>query len=48
VRAHLKLAGADSLDGILEIVWDDDEPDAVADVRGTLGGARVAARIPAP
>jgi hypothetical protein len=48
VRAHLKLAGADSLDGILEIVWDDDEPDAVADVRGTLGGARVAARMPAP
>jgi hypothetical protein len=48
VRAHLRLAGADSLDGVLEIVWDDDAPDAVADVRGSLGGVRVAARMPAP
>ena len=29
VRAHLRLAGADSLEGALEIVWDD-APDAVA------------------
>jgi pimeloyl-ACP methyl ester carboxylesterase len=48
VRAHLRLAGADSLDGVLEIAWDDHAPDAVADVRGSLGGARVAARTPAP
>jgi pimeloyl-ACP methyl ester carboxylesterase len=48
VRAHLQLAGADSLHGVLEIVWDDAAPDAVADVRGSLGGARVAARMPAP
>ena len=47
VRAHLRLAGADSLEGVLEIVWDD-APDAVADIRGTLGGARLAARTPAP
>jgi pimeloyl-ACP methyl ester carboxylesterase len=48
VRAQLRLAGADSLDGALLIVWDDHAPDAVAEVRGTLGGARVAARTPAP
>jgi pimeloyl-ACP methyl ester carboxylesterase len=48
VRAHLRLAGADSLDGVLEIVWDDAAPDAVAEVRGSLGGVRVAARTPAP
>jgi pimeloyl-ACP methyl ester carboxylesterase len=47
VRAHLRLAGADSLEGVLEIVWDD-APDAVADIRGNLGGARLAARTPAP
>jgi pimeloyl-ACP methyl ester carboxylesterase len=48
VRAHLRLAGADSLDGVLEIVWDDHAPDAVADVHGSLGGVRLAARTPAP
>jgi pimeloyl-ACP methyl ester carboxylesterase len=48
VRAHLRLAGADSLGGTLEIVWDDDAPDATADVRGSLDGARVKARMPAP
>jgi hypothetical protein len=47
VRAHLRLAGADSLEGVLEIVWDD-APDAVADIRGNLGGARLAARTPVP
>jgi pimeloyl-ACP methyl ester carboxylesterase len=48
VRAHLRLAGTDSLDGVLDIAWDDDAPEAVADIRGSLGGARVAARMPAP
>jgi hypothetical protein len=48
LRAHLELAGPDSLGGILEIVWRDDAPDAVADIHGTLNGARVAARMPAP
>jgi pimeloyl-ACP methyl ester carboxylesterase len=48
VRAHLSLAGADSLEGILEVAWDDDAPDAVASIRGSLGGARVAAQMPAP
>jgi pimeloyl-ACP methyl ester carboxylesterase len=48
VRAHLQLAGADAVDGALDIVWDDDAPDATADVRGVLGGMRVAARTPAP
>jgi pimeloyl-ACP methyl ester carboxylesterase len=48
VRAHLRLAGVDSLDGALEIAWDDDARDAVADIRGTLGGAQVVARTPAP
>jgi pimeloyl-ACP methyl ester carboxylesterase len=48
VRAHLRLAGAGSRDDVLEIVWDDDAADAVAQIRGTLGGARVAARMPAP
>ncbi len=47
VRAHLRLAGTDSLEGALEIVWDD-APDAVADIRGSLGGTRLAARTPAP
>ncbi len=46
VRAHLRLGGAGSPDGALDIVWDD--KDAAADVRGSLGGARVAARTPAP
>jgi pimeloyl-ACP methyl ester carboxylesterase len=48
VRAHLRLAGAGSLDGQLEVIWDDDAPDAAADIRGRIGGARVAARMPAP
>jgi pimeloyl-ACP methyl ester carboxylesterase len=57
VRAHLRLAGADSLDGVvdiesdnglLDIEWDDDAPDAVAEVRGSLSGAHLAAQIPAP
>jgi hypothetical protein len=57
VRAHLALTRADSIDGVvdiesddgvLDIDWDDDAPDAVAQVRGRLGGARVAARMPAP
>jgi hypothetical protein len=47
VRAHLRLAGADSVEGELEIVWDD-APDGVADIRGSLGGARLDARTPAP
>jgi hypothetical protein len=48
VRAHLRVVGAGSFDGALEILWDDGAPDAVADIRGSLGGARVAARMPAP
>ena len=48
VRAHLQLAGSGSLDGALEIVWDDASSNAIADIRGELGGARVAARMPAP
>jgi pimeloyl-ACP methyl ester carboxylesterase len=48
VRAHLRLAGADSLAGVVQIEWDDDAPDAFAEVRGTLSGSRVAARMPAP
>jgi pimeloyl-ACP methyl ester carboxylesterase len=48
VRAQVQLAGAESLDGAVEIKWDDDAPDAIAQVRGILRGARVAARMPAP
>ena len=48
VRAHLDLAGPNQLTGVLDVEWSDDAPDAVADVRGTLGGTRVAARLPAP
>ena len=48
VRAHLRLAGADSVDGTLEIVWQDDAPEPIADIRGSQSGARVAARMPAP
>jgi pimeloyl-ACP methyl ester carboxylesterase len=57
VRAHLRLAGVDSIDGVvgsesdngvLDIEWDDDAPDAVAEVRGNLSGAHVAAHMPAP
>jgi pimeloyl-ACP methyl ester carboxylesterase len=48
VRAHLDLAGPDRLTGVLDVEWPDDAPDAVAQVRGTLGGAHVAARLPAP
>jgi pimeloyl-ACP methyl ester carboxylesterase len=45
VRARLQLAG---IDGALLIGWDDDAPGALADIRGRLGGVRVAARMPAP
>jgi hypothetical protein len=48
VRAHLRLVGEDSLAGVVQIEWDDDAAEAVAEVRGTLSGARVAARMPAP
>jgi pimeloyl-ACP methyl ester carboxylesterase len=57
VRAHLTLARTDPIDGVvhieshdgaLDIAWDDDAADAVAEVSGTLSGARVAARMPAP
>jgi pimeloyl-ACP methyl ester carboxylesterase len=48
VRAHLRLAEADRVAGTVEVVWSDDAPAAVADIRGILGGARVAARMPAP
>jgi hypothetical protein len=54
VHGHLRLSGTDPLGGgdrvagTVEVVWSDDAPGAVADVRGVLGGARVAARMPAP
>jgi len=54
VRAHLRLSGtaplsgAGRLDGTVEVVWGDAAPEALADIRGTLGGARVIARMPAP
>jgi hypothetical protein len=32
----------------VEVVWSDDAPQAAADIHGILGGARVAARMPAP
>jgi len=54
VRGHLRLSGSDPLSGAervagtLEVVWSDAAPKAVADIRGILSGARVAARMPAP
>jgi len=48
VQAHLQLAGADALDGVLDIVWNDAATDAVAEINGSLGGVRVAARMQAP
>jgi pimeloyl-ACP methyl ester carboxylesterase len=60
VRGHLRLSGtgslsaadsaatADRVAGTVDVVWSDDAPEAVADIRGVLGGARVAARMPAP
>lgn len=54
VRAHLRLspagrsAGDARIAGVLDIAWEDDAPAAVADIRGTLGGSRLAARMPAP
>jgi pimeloyl-ACP methyl ester carboxylesterase len=57
VRAHLALTRDDSSDGIadigshygvVDIDWDDEAADAVAEVRGTLSGAHLAARMPAP
>lgn len=48
VRAHLDLAGPHGLSGVLNVGWNDDAPDALAEVHGTLDGLRVAARMPAP
>jgi hypothetical protein len=48
VRAHLRLAGAGAVEGTLDVGWDDEAPGAMADIRGRIGGARVAARMPAP
>ena len=60
VRAHLVLAGAERLSGTLEVTWDDDAAvapasgapgaaaGALAEIRGTMAGARVAAQMPAP
>ena len=54
VRGHLRLSGADPLRGAdplaghIEVVWSGAAPTAAADIRGTLGGAHVAARTPAP
>jgi pimeloyl-ACP methyl ester carboxylesterase len=53
VRGHLRLSVADLVAatveaGTVEVVWSDDSPTAVAEIRGTLGDAHVAARMPAP
>jgi len=46
VRGRLRLSG--TVAGSVEVVWSDDAPQAAADIHGILGGARVAARMPAP
>jgi pimeloyl-ACP methyl ester carboxylesterase len=48
VRAHLSLAGPNGVGGQLEISWPEDVAQARAQIRGTLGGAAVAAQSDAP
>jgi pimeloyl-ACP methyl ester carboxylesterase len=48
VRATLHLAGADGLSGDLTVAWPEGVAHSVASIRGTLDGAAVLARSPAP
>jgi pimeloyl-ACP methyl ester carboxylesterase len=48
VRAHLDMVGSNQLSGVLDVAWEDNTADAVADIHGTLDGVRVAAHMPAP
>ncbi len=48
VRAHLSLAGPNGVRGQLEISWPEDVAQARAQIRGTVGGAAVAAQSAAP
>jgi hypothetical protein len=42
------LAAADAFTGELTVEWPEDTAGSGAGIRGTLGGATVAARTPAP
>jgi pimeloyl-ACP methyl ester carboxylesterase len=48
VRAFLQLAAADALTGELTVEWPEGIAGSSAAIRGTLGGATVIARTPAP
>lgn len=47
-QADISFTGPDGVTGQLRVRWTELEPEAMAEVRGVIGGRRVAARLPAP
>jgi hypothetical protein len=48
IAAHLWIDGPGGMAGRLKLRWQDDTPDARAEIQGVIDGTRVAAEVAAP